>query len=384
MNNFTFHNPVKIIFGKNQIAQLSNEIPKDKKILITYGSGSIKKNNVYDQIIAALKGHTVCEFGGIEPNPKYETLIKAIPIIKENHINFILAVGGGSVIDGTKFIAAAVDFKGDPWDIVIKKAPFQTAIPFGTVLTLPAAGSEMNCNSVISRLASEDKLPFINSLVFPKFSILDPETTYTLPLHQTSNGVIDSFVHVIEQYLTYPANAPVQDHMAEGLLLTLIEEGPKALEKPNDYDVRANIMWASTMALNGLISVGLPTDWSTHRIGHQLTVCHGLDHGQTLAVLLPSVMYVKRDKKHAKLLQYAERVWNIMTGNEEQKVLQAIDKTREFFENLGVKTHLRDYNVTQSDIPKMLELLEKHEYTALGEHQDIDLKQSEKIFRQSL
>lgn len=384
MNNFIFHNPVKIIFGKNQIARLTHEIPKDKKILITYGSGSIKNNNIYDQVITALKDHAVFEFGGIEPNPKYETLIKALPIIKENHINFILAVGGGSVIDGTKFIAAAADFKGDPWDIVIKKAPLQTAIPFGLVLTLPAAGSEMNCNAVISRVSDEAKLPFLNPLVFPKFSILDPETTYTLPPHQTSNGVVDSFVHVIEQYLTYPIDAPVQDRMAEGLLLTLIEEGYKVLEKPNDYNVRANIMWASTMALNGLISTGLVTDWATHRIGHQITVTHGLDHGQTLAILLPSVMYVKRDKKRAKLLQYAERVWNITSGNEDEKINQAINKTREFFENLGIKTRLRDYNITQADIPKILELLEKHGYTALGEHQDIDLKQSEEILKLSL
>ena len=384
MNNFIFHNPTKIIFGKNQISQLANQISQDKRILITYGSGSIKQNNVYDQVITALSGHSVFEFGGIEPNPKYETLIKAVQIVKENHINFLLAVGGGSVIDGTKFIAAAVDFKGDPWDIIIKKTPLQTAMPFGTVLTLPAAGSEMNCRSVISRVASEDKLPLINPLVYPKFSILDPETTYTLPPKQTSNGIIDSFAHVIEQYLTYPADAPVQDRMAEGLLSTLIEEGPKALEKPNDYTVRANIMWASTMALNELISVGLPTDWAAHRISHELTVCHGLDHGQTIAVLLPSVMYVKRDKKHAKLVQYAERVWNITTGNEEQKALQAIDKTREFFENLGVKTHLRDYNITQSDIPKLLAQLERHGHIALGEHQDIDLEQSEEIFRLSL
>jgi len=382
IENFTFYNPVKIIFGKNQIAELSDEIPKDKRILITYGGGSIKKNNVYDQVKKALQGYTVFEFGGIEPNPRYETLMKAIELVKQNNIDFILAVGGGSVIDGTKFIVTAANFDGEPWDFVLDWSLIKTALPFATVLTLPAAGSEMNCNAVVSR--GENKLAFRNSLLYPKFSILDPEATYTLPDQQTSNGIIDTFVHVIEQYLTYPVNSPLQDLWSESILLTLIEEGPKALQDPHNYDVRANIMWCSTMALNGLLCCGVPDDWSTHRLGHQLTALHGLDHGQTLAILLPSVMYVKRDKKREKLLQYAERVWNINTGDDEQKISQAIDKTREFFESVGIKTHLKYYNIGEEFVPKAIALLKKHGFTAMGEHQDISLQESEEIFRRSL
>jgi NADP-dependent alcohol dehydrogenase len=382
LENFAFYNPVKIIFGKNQITELSNEIPNDKRILIIYGGGSIKKNNVYDQVKKALQGYTVFEFGGIEPNPRYETLMKAVQFVRQNNVDFILAVGGGSVIDGTKFIVAAVNFDGEPWDFVLDQSLIKTALPFATVLTLPAAGSEMNCNAVVSR--GEDKLAFRNSLLYPKFSILDPETTYTLPNRQTSNGIIDTFVHVMEQYLTYPVNSPLQARWSEGILLTLIEEGSKALRDPHNYDVRANIMWCSTMALNGLLCCGVPDDWSTHRLGHQLTALHGLDHGQTLAILLPSVMYVKRDKKREKLLQYAERVWNIDTGSDEQKISQAIKKTREFFETLGVKTHLKDYNISEEFIPKALALLKKHGFTAMGEHQDITLRGSEVIYKRSL
>jgi NADP-dependent alcohol dehydrogenase len=382
MRNFSFYNPVKIIFGKGQIAALAHEIPTDKRVLIAYGGGSIKKNTVYDQVKQALHSYQVFDFGGIEPNPRYATLMQAVHFIRENNIDFVLAVGGGSVIDGTKFIVAAVDFVGEPWDLVVKHASFAKALPFGTVLTLPAAGSEMNSNAVISR--GQDKLAFNSPLLFPKFSILDPEVTYTLPSEQISNGIIDAFVHVIEQYLTYPVNALLQDRIAEGILLTLIEEGPKALTDPQNYDVRANIMWCSCMALNGLIATGVPTDWSTHRIGHQITAIYGLDHAQTLAILLPSVMQVKRDKKQAKLLQYAERVWGIKNGKKEDIIAQTITKTREFFENLGVKTHLRDYNISRDAIPKFLALLKKHGMITLGEHQDINLQQSEAILKLSL
>lgn len=378
MDNFTFYNPVKIIFGKGQIKTLAQEIPQDKRILITYGGGSIKKNGVYNQVKQALKGYVIYEFGDIEPNPKYETLMRAVRFCRDHNIDFLLAVGGGSVIDGTKFIAAAVDFKGEPWDLVIKKAPFTKALLIGTVLTIPAAGSEMNCNSVISKVDSQDKIALVNPLLFPKFSILDPQTTYTLPAKQTANGIIDAFVHVMENYLTYPAQALLQERMAEGILTTLIAEGPKALNDPENYDVRANIMWCAAMALNGLLATGVSGDWSSHRIGHEITALYGLDHAETLAILLPSVMHIKREQKRDKILQYAERIWNV--NNE----TQAIAKTREFFESLGVKTHLSDYDITTEAIPKLLAQLERHGHTALGEHQDITLSQSEEILKHSL
>ncbi len=383
MENFTFYNPVKIIFGKGQIAQLSKEISADKKVLITYGGGSIKKNGVYDQVIQSLQGYKVFEFGGIEPNPRYETLMRAVDFIRENDIDFILAVGGGSAIDGTKFISAAVNYKaGDPWEIVAKAAKFSNAIPFGTVLTLPATASEMNNGSVITR--DLDKLAFMDPQVFPQFSILDPETTFTLPPNQIANGVVDAFVHVMEAYLTYPVNAKLQDRVSEGILLSLIEDGPVAMKNPQDYDVRANIMWCAPWALNGMIGAGVPQDWATHRIGHELTVLYGLDHGVTLAIILPALMQVKRKQKRDKILQYAERIWQIDVADPEQAIDQAIAKTSEFFESLGIKTHLSDYGLGEEAITKVLAQLDKHELTTLGEHQDIDLQQSELILKLSL
>ncbi len=380
MNNFSLYNPVKIHFGEGQIKQLSTEIPKDAKVLISYGGGSIKANAVYQQVIDALQGHAYIEFSGIEPNPEYETCMKAVALIKKEKIDFVLAVGGGSIIDATKFIVAAVDYEGkDPWDILAKGAEVTSAIPYGTVLTLPATGSEMNAGSVISRREFGDKLAFDSPHVFPKFSILDPVTTYTLPIRQVTNGIVDAFVHVMEQYLTYPANAPIQDRFAEGILLTLIEEGPKALENPKDYDARANIMWCATMALNGLINQGVPQDWATHMIGHELTAMYGLDHAQTLAIVLPNIINYKRDKKEAKLLQYAERVWNITKGNTNERIDAAIEKTRAFFEAMGAKTKLSGYDVDTSKLPDIVSALERHNMVALGEHKDIAISDSKKI-----
>lgn len=384
MKDFEFYNPVRILFGKGKISELPNLIDKNKRILITFGGGSIKKFGVYDQVITSLEGYNIKEFGGIEPNPTFETCMKVVEFIKNNNIDFILAVGGGSVIDATKFISAAVNFEGDPWDILTKQAEVKTALPFGTVLTIPATGSEMNCGSVISRSDSPDKLAFMSEFVFPKFSILDPKITYTLPTNQTANGIIDAFVHVMEQYLTYSVNSPIQDRMAEGILLTLIEESPKVMKNPNDYETRANLKWAATVALNYWINVGVPQDWATHRIGHELTAKFGLDHGVTLAIILPSLMYVKQDKKRAKILQYADRVWNITSGSDDEKIKLVIEKTRDFFESLNVKTRLFDYGITENEIPDILSQLEKHGLTALGEHQDIDLETSKLILEKSL
>lgn len=384
MLNFSFYNPTKILFGKGQIAAIGKEIPKEKRILLTYGGGSIMQNGVYDQVMQALSRRTVLEFSGIEPNPTYETLMRAVELARHEKIDFLLAVGGGSVVDGTKFIAAAVPFAGEPWDILAKRGRVETALPLGSVLTLPATGSEMNSGAVVTRRATHDKLAFMHPLVYPRFSVLDPTTTFTLPPRQIGNGVVDAYTHIMEQYLTYPVNAPIQDRFAEGLLLTLIEEGPKALATPDDYEVRANIMWCTTLALNGLIGAGVPGDWATHMIGHEITALHGLDHAQTLAIVLPSMMAVKRETKRAKLLQYAARVWNVTDGDEDGRIDAAIAKTRAFFERMGVRTYLRDYGIGDEAVPALVDQLERHKLTQLGEHGDVDLAASRKVLELSV
>lgn len=379
MQNFTFHNSTRIVFGEHQISQLTKLVPADARILFTYGGGSIKKNGVYDQVVEALKDRPLFEFGGIEPNPRYETLMRAAATVKENHLDFLLAVGGGSVIDGTKFIAAAVEFDGEPWDILAKHAPVTSALPLGCVLTLPATGTESNGNSVITRASTQEKLSFGSPLVYPQFAVLDPTTTYSLPPRQMANGVVDAFVHIMEQYLTFPVDAKVQDRFAEGLLLTLIEEGPRSLEEPTNYTVRANVMWAATMALNGLIGVGVPQDWATHMIGHEITALHGLDHAQTLAIVLPAVMQHQRQQKRDKLLQYGRRVWNLQHTDEDQLIDAAIAATRQFFEQMGTPTRLRDYQIEAASIDKLVAQLQSHNLLKLGEHGDITLDASRRI-----
>jgi len=371
MQDFEFFNPVKILFGRGQIANLGKEIPRRTRILMTYGGGSIKRNGVYEQVKKALEGRPVLEYGSIEPNPCVQRLLPAVELVRRERINFLLAVGGGSVLDGTKFIAAAVHFRGDPWDIVAKGAAVPKAVPLGAVLTLPATGSEMNPFAVISNRATGEKLPFMSPLVFPRFSVLDPEVTFSLPRRQISNGIVDAFAHVLEQYLTFPVNAPLQDRLAEAILQTLIEEGPKTLANPTDYDSRANFMWCATLALNTLIAVGVPEDWATHMIGHELTALVGLDHAQTLAVVMPAVLEVRREAKREKLLQYAERVWKITAGGEEERIGAGIARTRAFFEEVGVPTRLAAYGVRLEIAALVAERLEKRGWTALGERQDI-------------
>jgi NADP-dependent alcohol dehydrogenase len=380
MQNFTFYNPTRILFGSGRIADLAREIPANARVLITYGGGSIVKTGTLAEVKTALAGFTVFEFAGIEPNPTYETLMQAVELARRERIDFLLAVGGGSVLDGTKFIAAAIPFAGDPWDILAKRAKIGSAIPFGSVLTLPATGSEMNNGAVITKRVSNDKLAFANRLLFPRFSILDPTKTYTLPPRQVANGVVDAFVHITEQYLTYPADAKVQDRFAEGLLLTLIEEGPKALQTPEDYAVRANLMWTATLALNGLIGAGVPNDWATHMLGHELTALHGLDHAQTLAVILPAMLQVRREEKRGKLLQYADRIWGLREGDEETRIDQAIERTRKFFEALQVPTRLSGYGIGKDAIPALLAQLERHGMVALGEHSDLTIDGSRRVF----
>lgn len=384
MLNFTFYNPTRILFGKGRIADIAQEIPADSKVLITYGGGSVVKHGTLDEVKAALSGYRCFEFGGIEPNPTYETLMKAVDLCRREGIDFLLAVGGGSVVDGTKFIAAAIPFEGDPWDICAKHAPVGAAVPLGSVLTLPATGSEMNAGSVVTRGATQDKLFFNSPLVFPRFSVLDPTKTYTLPPRQVANGVVDAFVHIVEQYLTYPVDAKVQDRFAEGLLSTLIEEGPKALAEPENYDVRANLMWTATLALNGLIGAGVPQDWATHMLGHELTALHGLDHAQTLAVVLPAMLQVRREQKRAKLIQYAERVWDIREGDDDSRIDAAIQRTRDFFESLQVPTRLSGYGIGSDAIPPLLDKLQKHGMTALGEHGDVLIDRSRAVYEAAL
>ncbi|HQA10490.1 iron-containing alcohol dehydrogenase [Zoogloea sp.] len=385
MLNFDYYNPTQIVFGKGSVARLSQLVPADARVLVLYGGGSAERNGTLAEVEEALGERTVQRFGGIEPNPSYETLMEAVALIRREKLDFLLAVGGGSVIDGTKFVAAAVYYPRDPWHILETfGTEIASALPFGAVLTLPATGSEMNNGSVISRKSIQAKLPFSSPHTFPRFSVLDPVKTFTLPPRQIANGVVDAFVHVIEQYLTYPVNAPVQDRYAEGLLQTLIEVGPQALAVPEDYDVRANLMWTATQALNGLIGAGVPQDWATHMIGHEITAMFGLDHAQTLAVVLPAMLDLRREAKRDKLLQYAARVWNIDTGSDDARIDAAIARTRAFFESLGVKTRLSDYGIGTDAPQRLLAQLETHGMTALGERRDMDLALSRRVLEASL
>ena len=372
MKNFNFHNPTRILFGKGSIAELKDQVPADAKVLILYGGGSAERTGVLDQVRAAIAGRAILEFGGIEPNPRYATTLKAVEMIRENAVTFLLAVGGGSVIDATKFIAAAVKYDGDAWDILTSRGSVITqAVPFGSVLTLPATGSEMNSGGVITNPEKEAKLPFSSVHCYPVFSVLDPEVTYTLPPRQIANGVVDAFVHTTEQYLTYPVAAPVQDGFAETLLRTLIELGPKALETPKDYDIRSNLMWTATMALNGLIGAGVPQDWATHMIGHEITALNDTDHARTLAVVLPALLNDQREVKREKLLQYASNVWNIREGSNDERIDAVIEATRGFFEQMGIKTRLGDYDVDADGINHIVSALKEHGMTSLGEHKAI-------------
>jgi NADP-dependent alcohol dehydrogenase len=381
MHNFTFYNPVKIVFGKGMIAELPKLVPKEAQVLLTFGGGSIKKNGVYAQTMTALNGFQVYEFGGIEANPKYETLMKAVELAKKENINFLLSVGGGSVLDGTKFIAAAIPFQGDnPWDILSKHSRVKSAVPFGAILTLPATGSEMNAFAVISKFATQEKLAFASSKVFPLFSILDPDSTVTLDPRQTANGIIDAFAHVLEQYMTYPVHSPLQDRQAEAILLSLLQEGPKVMAHPQDYNSRANIMWCATQALNGLIGCGVVQDWATHIIGHELTALYGLDHAQSLAVVFPAMLRHQQRQKSAKLLQYAERIFAISTGAHQERIEKAIDLTEAFFHSLGVGVRLVDYGIPSQGLERISARISARE-GKIGEHKDIGPAEIDEILQ---
>ncbi|ACV75993.1 MAG: iron-containing alcohol dehydrogenase [Zymomonas mobilis] len=385
MLNFDYYNPTHIVFGKGRIAQIDTLLSKDARVLVLYGGSSAQKTGTLDEVRKALGDRTYFEFGGIEPNPSYETLMKAVEQVKQEKVDFLLAVGGGSVIDGTKFVAAAVPYEGEPWEILETDGKkIKEALPVGTVLTLPATGSEMNRNSVVTRKSIKSKRGFHNDHVFPVFSILDPTKVYTLPPRQLANGVVDSFIHITEQYLTYPVDGMVQDEFAEGLLRTLIKIGPELLKDQKNYDLAANFMWTATLALNGLIGAGVPQDWATHMIGHELTAAFGIDHGRTLAIILPSLLQNQREAKKGKLLQYAKNVWHIDQGSDDERIDAAIEKTRHFFESLGIPTHLKDYDVGEESIDMLVKELEAHGMSQLGEHKAITPEVSRAILLASL
>ena len=383
MYNFQYANPTRICFGEGQIATLPELVPAGSRLLVLYGGGSIKQNGVYEQLTQALAGREWLEFHGIGANPQYDQLMEAVALVKRERIDFLLAVGGGSVVDGTKFVAAAACFEGeDPWEILLDKAPVKAALPLGCVLTLPATGSESNPAAVVSR--GEAKLSFYNPLVLPRFAVLDPTTTYSLPPRQVGNGVVDAFVHILEQYLTFPVGGEVQDRLAEGLLQVLVDNGPRALTEPTNYQVRANLMWAASLALNGLIGRGVPQDWSTHAIGHQLTALHGLDHAQSLAVVLPSLLREQSAQKQEKLAQFAERVWHSSREDKALRIEEAIIRTEQFFQQMGVGTRLADYGLNESCIPAICSNLKRFGLTALGEQQDIDPDKVARILSHAL
>ena len=378
MKNFAFQNPTKLIFGRGTIARLAGEIPADARLMITFGGGSMKKNGVYDQVVKALAGRDFVEFWGIEPNPRVETLRKAIALGKEKEIDFLLAVGGGSVADGTKLIAAGVRNAADAWELVRNPGKVGEMIPLATVMTLPATGSEMNSGAVISNAATTEKFAFYSQ--YPRFSILDPETTFSLPAEQVAYGVCDTFVHVMEQYMTTAGQSPLMDRWAEGILTTLIEVAPKIRRDQHDYDSMADFMLSATMALNGFIAMGVSQDWATHQIGHELTALHGISHGQTLAIVLPAMMRVLKGQKMSKLLQYGERVWGIYEGADDDRTELAIVKTEDFFRSLGLATRLCELNVSEDTI-REVERRFTERGSAFGEGGNVDGKKAAEILR---
>lgn len=377
MLNFEFKNPTKILFGKGEIAKISNEIPKNAKILMVYGGGSIKSNGVYDQVKLALEGYELHEFGGVPANPEYEVLVEALAVIKEKNIDYLLAVGGGSVIDGVKFLSAAAKYDGTPWEILTK--PVRTfegeGLSFGSILTMPATGSEMNSGYVISRRETNEKLSSGGPGLFPEFSVLDPEVIRSIPKRQIANGIADAYTHVLEQYMTAPSSADLQERIAESILISLQNAAPKVMSEEFDYDAAGNYMWCCTMALNGLIQKGVITDWAVHAMGHELTAYFGIDHARTLAVIAPSHYRYNFEDKKGKLAQYAERVWNITEGTLEEKAEAGIKKLEEFFHSLEIQTKLSDYTQEYQNTAERVEkAFTERNWLGLGEYKKLTPK----------
>ncbi len=367
MKNFVFQNPTKLVFGKGQIAGLPDLIPGNATLMMTFGGGSVKRNGVYRQVTDALKGRRYIEFWGIEPNPHVETLRKAIDLGKQNNIDFLLAVGGGSVLDGTKLIAAGIASSADAWDIVLKGYA-ETQIPYASVLTVPATGSEMNGGAVITRDETKEKLAFGGS--YPQFSVLDPEVTYSLSEHQIACGLADAYTHVLEQYLTTTGQSRLMDRWAEGVLLSIVEIAPKIRENPHNYDLMADYMLAATLALNDFIRMGVSQDWATHMIGHELTALHGITHGHSLAIVMPATMRILKEQKHGKLLQYGERVWGITNGTEAERIDETIRKTEAFYRSLGLTTRLSEENIGQTTIDIIRQRFDARN-AAFGENRNV-------------
>lgn len=385
MYNFEYKNPTKILFGKGQIENLSNELPQDAKILLLYGGGSIKKNGVYDQVMNALSERNVIEFGGIPPNPEYSVLMEALKVIKKEKIDYLLAVGGGSVLDGTKFLSAAAYFEGDdPWDILSKGTAVKKGMPFGTVLTLPATGSEMNSALVITREETKEKLSTGGPIYFPQFSILDPEVVKSIPQRQLANGIADAFMHVLEQYMTYPIGAMIQDRFAESILQSLIEVAPDIMKDPSDYNAAANYMWSCTVALNGLIGKGVPEDWTVHMMGHEITALFGIDHARTLSIIAPNHYRYNFESKKDKLAQYAERVWKVTEGTIDEKAKAGIEKTETFFHSLDIKTKLSEYtNEYAGTAESIAQRFKERGWVELGENKSLNPEDVSKIIELS-
>ena len=379
MKNFYCYNPTKIIFGRKMIQHIGREIPKDCTLLMVYGKNSIKQNGVYDQVVAALQGYKLLEYSGIEPNPEYETCLDVVRFARNEKADFLLAVGGGSVIDAAKFVSLALFAEDDPWGFLIGKQPYPArALPLGCIQTMPGTGSEMNNSFVVSRRATGDKLVGSSLWTYPKFSVLDPETTFSLSPKQMANGIVDMLVHVLEQYVTSPSGDFLQERQSEGLLMAIIEGGHKWLEAPADYDVRANLMWCAAQSLNGNLSRGVPCDWATHGIGHAITAHYHLTHAETLAVILGGVWREQRTPKMAKLVQYGRRVWGL-AGSEDYVADQAIARTEAFIEKLGLATRLSAYGLDAAEVADKVAAGFRASGVQLGEQADLGHERIKKI-----
>jgi NADP-dependent alcohol dehydrogenase len=389
MLNFEVVNPTRIVFGRdqlNRLPELLTEFCPSKRVLIAYGGGSAEKIGLLKRIREQLKDFHLIEFGGIEANPQFATLMKGVEIAREEAIECILAVGGGSVIDGVKFMTGAFHYQGDAWDVLIRKenCVFEKALPFGVVLTLPATGSEANSGAVISREELSEKRAMGGPLFFPKFSFCDPTVVASLPKKQLANGIIDAFVHTLEQYVTFPSQNFLQERQAEAILSTLIDIAPQVIASPDDYTLAANLMWSATHALNGNLRCGVPTDWCTHMIGHEFTALYGIDHARTLAIVMPRLWENQFNNKQAKLTQYGKRVWNL-SGTDLEIAHAAIVKTEEFFHSLGVDTKLSAYTADTDHVAEIIrKRFEERGWTAMGERQAIGLDDVEAIVNQSI
>jgi NADP-dependent alcohol dehydrogenase len=371
MRKFRLYNPTDIRFGEGQIEALNELLPADARVLLLYGGGSIKANGVYQAVLAGLDGRFVCEFEGVEPNPVYETLQKAAGVVKDKALDYIIGVGGGSVIDAAKFLAyLATSNADDPWDDLVSGRFPERMIPVGAILTLPATGSESNAVSVITNRTRRLKIPFASESARPAFAILDPTAMRSLDRRQLENGVVDAMTHVLEQYMTYQQNAPIQYGYAETLMRVLVEWGPKLVDEPSD-EARENVMFAANQALNGFLGAGLPQDWSTHMIGHAITAIYDIDHARTLSTIMPSVMRLRIGPKRAMLARLARNVFLSAEISDEKAADFAISRLEQFFARMGCPVKLREYGVAV-DADEIADHLERASQTALGEHADID------------